>query len=133
MGLECLSRGCRFVTFFESDRSALKRLRENLQSLDVGARAKIVPGDLFKWSETDGKAVERIDLIFMDPPYSFARENSAAITKLTERLATEHLASDGIVIFRHDLADDVELPPLRRYDVRDYGSMRVEFFTHPES
>src|SRR3954463_11454418 len=35
MGLECLSRGAAAVTFFESDRSALARLRKNIDA--VGA------------------------------------------------------------------------------------------------
>src|SRR5277367_2360417 len=49
MGLECLSRGCRFVTFFESDRSALKLLEKNISILAVKDRARVVGGDLFRW------------------------------------------------------------------------------------
>src|SRR5580658_9021917 len=46
MGLESLSRGCKFVTFFESDRSALKLLEKNISVLGAKDRSKIIAGDL---------------------------------------------------------------------------------------
>src|SRR5580693_9482897 len=49
MGLECLSRGAKHVTFFEADRSAVDRLRKNIETLGVKNRANIITGDLFKW------------------------------------------------------------------------------------
>ena len=48
MGLECLSRGATAATFFEADRSALKRLEKNIATLQVGERSKVVSGDLFR-------------------------------------------------------------------------------------
>jgi len=133
MGLECLSRGCRFVTFFESDRSALKRLRENLQALSLSGRGAVVPGDLMKWAQSAPPAQQPIDLIFLDPPYRMSVDDPQSLSKLTARLASNHLAKSGIVIFRHNIQDNIELPALRRYDARDYGPMRIEFLTHPEA
>src|SRR3954467_11453405 len=49
MGLECLSRGAKQVTFFEADRAALARLHQNIAALKVADRARVVPGDLFRW------------------------------------------------------------------------------------
>ncbi len=49
MGLECLSRGSAFVEFFETDRSAVERLRQNIKALGVAERCKVRPGDLFSW------------------------------------------------------------------------------------
>src|SRR5436309_2356542 len=49
MGLECLSRGARLVAFFEADRSALARLKQNIAALGVSERSLIIGGDLFKW------------------------------------------------------------------------------------
>src|SRR5580693_2175081 len=42
MGLECLSRGASSVTFFESDRSAVKRLEENISILKVVDHSVVV-------------------------------------------------------------------------------------------
>jgi hypothetical protein len=41
----------------------------------------------------------------------------------------DHLAAEAVVVYRHDAADALQLDPLRRFDVRDYGAMRVEFLT----
>src|SRR5688500_4617896 len=49
MGLECLSRGAGQVTFFDADRSALQRLRKNIETLGVQKQAAVIPGDLFRW------------------------------------------------------------------------------------
>ena len=46
-------------------------------------------------------------------------------------LAQRHLAPDGLVCFRHDAADSLELPSLRVADTRQYGSMTVELLSRP--
>jgi len=129
MGLECLSRGAKHVTFFEADRSAADRLRRNIDTLGVKDRSTIITGDLFKWfaaASTKGKA----DLIFLDPPYRFLREKPAELVTLASQFQN-HLTETGIVIFRHDAADSLALPPLQVADVRTYGSMTLEFLTQP--
>jgi 16S rRNA (guanine966-N2)-methyltransferase len=127
MGLESLSRDAEFATFFEADRSALKLLSENLKALGVQERARIIPGDIFKWSRHAPPPEKKIDLIFLDPPYAMLRERGEDLIALARILAEEHLAPDGLVVFRHDVGDALELPPLSQVDVKDYGPMRVEF------
>ena len=125
MGLECLSREAKAVTFFESDRSALKLLRENIASLDVAGRSTVVNTNLFDWfakTAADGK----VDLVFLDPPYRFLRERPEELQALAAVLVERHLGKDALVVFRHDSADQLELPPLVGEDVRTYGSMMIE-------
>jgi 16S rRNA (guanine(966)-N(2))-methyltransferase RsmD len=128
MGLESLSRGASDATFFEADRSALTRLRKNIETLGVGGRSVTVGGDLFKWfsvHETSTPA-RSIDLIFLDPPYRFLREKGPELQALAQRMAA-HLKPDGTIVFRHDAADALPLPTLSRYDERIYGGMALEF------
>jgi 16S rRNA (guanine966-N2)-methyltransferase len=127
MGLECLSRGARAAWFFEQDRSALQRLRENIASLKVEDRSTVIGQDLFKWFERTGGS-EQADLVFLDPPYRFLKEKPDALRHLAARLAGEYLNQSATVIFRHDAADELELAPLERYDQRRYGSMLIELF-----
>ena len=128
MGLESLSRGAEHATFFEADRSAVARLRKNLATLGVAGRATVVSGDLFRWFDAD-PAEARADVLFLDPPYRFLRERADALRQLSGALARRHLAPDGVVVFRHDAADALELPGLHRYDSRTYGGMTLEFMT----
>ncbi len=125
MGLECLSRGAAFATFFDADRSALARLRRNIDAVGVAARSKVIPGDLFKWFRATDPT-PAIDFAFLDPPYRFLTERPDDVRSLGRRLALM-LKPDGIVIFRHDAADQLSLPGLRHFDQRAYGGMMLEF------
>ena len=126
MGLECLSRGATRVTFFETDRSAVSRLRRNVETLGVVDRSNVVTRDLFAWFDAAPAVEDRVDLVFLDPPYRFLREKSDALVALAERLSRHHLAPAGTVVFRHDAGDRLELPALERYDQREYGGMTIE-------
>jgi 16S rRNA G966 N2-methylase RsmD len=148
LGLECLSRGAEHVTFFESNRSAVARLRRNLRALRVELRSTLISQDLFRWfagHEREGEAPAkpnatgqprlggslalpdcRIQLVFLDPPYSFVRDRAPDLCQLAGQIASSHLADDGIVIFRHDSRDHLELTALARYDQREYGGMTIE-------
>jgi len=126
MGLECLSRGAAFVSFFEADRSALERLKKNIAAVKVESRSQVIPGDLFNWFAAN-RPSDRADLIFLDPPYRYLRENPDQLRKLAESIAENHLASDGWVIFRHDVRDELGLAPLKVVDRREYGGMVLEF------
>ena len=150
MGLECLSRGASHATFFESDRAALARLRRNIDALKVRERATVIPSDLFRWfgersvgsasadrlffgaasnRSAEADPTPRVDLIFLDPPYRFLRTRPTDLQRLAERLAIHHLAPTGTVIFRHDAADRLDLPPLKPQDTRTYGGMTLELLT----
>ena len=129
MGLESLSRGAKKALFFEADRSALTRLRKNIETLKVADQSQVVPGDLFRWFRqpaTDHHA----DVIFLDPPYVFLRERPAELTALAESMQGR-LSPEGVVVFRHDAADALALPALERFDTREYGGMTLEFLRRP--
>ena len=121
LGLECVSRGAAKTTFFEEDRSALARLRENIAALGVARRCRIVAGDLFNAIR---HMEETPNIVFLDPPYPLVRERPADLRELAGRLR-------GLVVFRHDGADPLELPPLRSFDQRQYGQMTIEFLSRP--
>jgi 16S rRNA (guanine966-N2)-methyltransferase len=135
MGLECLSRGARHVTFFESDRSAGALLRRNIVALGVQRRCKVIDRNLFRWIESsEGRGrTQRAGLVFLDPPYRFLRERAADLQQLAVRLATDHVSPGGLVVFRHDAADALHLPPLATVESRTYGQMAIELLRAPIS
>lgn len=129
MGLESLSRGAAHATFFEADRSAAARLRRNIETLAVGNRSAVITHDIFRWYA--GAATvptgRQADVIFLDPPYRFLRERADDLKRLAGMMAAAHLRPDGVIVFRHDAADRLELPGLRVADERTYGGMSLEF------
>jgi 16S rRNA (guanine966-N2)-methyltransferase len=126
MGLESLSRGAAHVTLFEVDRSAVQRLKKNIAALGVADRVELIAGDLFRWFDAT-QPVERADLVFLDPPYRFLKEQTDPMRRLGRRIADHHLAAGGIVIFRHGARDKLDLPGLAAADERTYGGMTLEF------
>ncbi|HEY7089367.1 MAG TPA: 16S rRNA (guanine(966)-N(2))-methyltransferase RsmD [Tepidisphaeraceae bacterium] len=129
LGLESLSRGAKHVTFFERDRSALGRLKQNIEALKVQDRIAVVAHDIFMWMgkpETSAATLD-VDLVFLDPPYRFLRERADELQRLADAIGRHHLATKGVIVFRHDARDRLELPSLVRYDEREYGGMTLEF------
>jgi 16S rRNA (guanine966-N2)-methyltransferase len=126
MGLESLSRGAARATFFEADRSALARLRKNIAAVGVADRSTVVAGDLFRWFAATTPA-QRADVVFLDPPYRFLSERPNELRKLAGSIASAHLAPGGVMVFRHDARDALDVPGLAPDDRREYGGMVLEF------
>ena len=139
MGLEVLSRGGKFAKFFEADRSALSRLRQNIAALKINDQCTVIATDIFKWAVAapPPESDQRANLLFLDPPYRYLNERADELRQLTTTLARNHLAPNAFIVFRHDDNDELDLTQgqdlsglsIRRYDSRTYGGMRVEFLT----
>ena len=71
LGIEALSRGALHATFVETGRNALAALRENLETLQLGAQGRVVPGDALAHLERIAAEGEVYDLVLLDPPYGF--------------------------------------------------------------
>jgi 16S rRNA (guanine966-N2)-methyltransferase len=66
LGIEALSRGAEHCTFVESDRHALSAIHDNIATLGLTGRTRVMSGDVLAM-------LPRIDcdLAFADPPYGF--------------------------------------------------------------
>lgn len=128
MGLECVSRGAAHAHLFDADRGALAALKRNIEALRVGPRATVHAGDLFKLAPPllqKLAAAGGVDVIFLDPPYRFLVEKPDELLGLCPAIVGA-LKPDGVVSFRHDTADKLELPGLTVGRVLTYGSMTIE-------
>lgn len=77
VGIEALSRGAKHAIFIERNRQALAVLRENLDALQIGEEATVVPGSAALLLH-DHPA----DIAFVDPPYERTKEYEDALTCL---------------------------------------------------
>lgn len=73
VGFEALSRGAASVVFIESDKLALKCIKQNVQSLQVEDQSTIYGGDVFRYLEYLQKKSVQFDIIFADPPYQLGQ------------------------------------------------------------
>ena len=129
LGLEALSHGAATCAFAEKDRTAVARLRRNIETLDVAERCIVWSGDVSVRLRHRLRGLDQpIDLAFVDPPYAQSRRWSwrQAEREIFAPLA-EHLHEQGTVIVRMeagaDLPEVVGTLALRR--VRKYGGMVV--------
>lgn len=66
IGIEALSRGAAHCTFVERDRAALRALEENIDTLGLGERTRVLRSDAGPAASTLD-----VDIAFVDPPYDF--------------------------------------------------------------
>ena len=103
LGLEALSRGAAAAVLVECDRHAAAALRESIERLGAGARARLFeqPAQSFL-----AAAVDRFDVVFLDPPFD-AGALPAALGQLTAR----GLLAPGARVYLECRADE-PLPAL---------------------
>jgi 16S rRNA (guanine966-N2)-methyltransferase len=116
LGLEALSRGAESAVFVENAPAALRALRENLDALGAGPRARVMRVDALRYVE--GLEAGAFDLAFADPPYG---QGFAAA--LLERFARVPFA--GLLCVEHGRGD--ELPELPGARTRRYGDTSLTF------
>jgi 16S rRNA (guanine(966)-N(2))-methyltransferase RsmD len=81
LGIEALSRGAGEAVFVERDRAALRALAANLDALGLAPpRAQLLRADALAALEGARRRKETYDLIFIDPPYSQARDWGPELT-----------------------------------------------------
>ena len=102
VGLEALSLGAARVVFVENDPKAARLIRRNLDTLGVADRARVLQNDASRLTP----AAERVDAVFLDPPYGRG---------LAERaLARLHdggwLAEDAVVLVELGKGDTFTTP-----------------------
>jgi len=89
------------------------------------------PGpEFYPEGQTGRTSPPQADIIFLDPPYRYLSDQPEDLRRLGRALAQQHLRPQGMVVFRHDSRDSLELPGLSRYDQRTYGGMTLEFLAN---
>ena len=102
-GLECISRGAAKVYFVENYIQSLEILNKNIKKLKYEKKATVFNKDVFSFFENKEIKNEKLDLIFLDPPYK--EEN---IEIILENIVKLKLLKDSglIVLHRHKKSKD---------------------------
>lgn len=120
LGLEALSRGAASVDFVESDPTAFRVLRENIDLLDAGSRCTVYRENALKFVSrvSDGlNDAAAYDVAFADPPYR---------KKLAFELAERWLKRPFATIFGVEHESSESMPA--DGDTRRYGDTSVTIF-----
>lgn len=99
-GLESLSRGGESCVFIEKDREVAALLRENIESLGLGDRARVFVGDALGAGAL-AQCPRPVHLAFFDPPYAMMRDELQRRRTLDQvSRAVALLDDDGFAILR---------------------------------
>ena len=124
-GIECLSRGARYVTFVENYHDVLNILKKNLISLKDVDNYKIIEKDINN-NSFFSKISSSYDIIFLDPPYK--DKNLSIILKSI--IANKNLSENGIIIIhRHKKEDDLLPDNLNILEKKIYGLSKITFLS----
>lgn len=120
ISIEAISRGASRAVAIEKDRKAQGVIAQNLATLGLEDRIKLIKANCRAWSETSQDML--FDLIIADPPYN-------DINLSTISLLTRHLKSTGSMILSHpgrELAPTVNGVVV--VDNREYGDAALAIY-----
>ena len=117
-GLECISRGSKFVFFLENYSPVLEILRINIANLKYENRSKVINIDAFKINKNTFKIDQKFQIIFCDPPYK-EKKIELLIKKIIEM---DILEKDGIIIIHRKKGNLDNYPKkFKVIDTKSYG------------
>jgi 16S rRNA (guanine966-N2)-methyltransferase len=123
LAIEALSRGADSAVLVERDRRAVAAIRANLDAIGE-AGARVEPVDALAWLR---RARGEYDLVFLDPPYSSARDLGGRLSQALPAV----LSKDAHIVSESDKRDPLILDfPLE--DERTYGETRVAIHRAPD-
>lgn len=128
LGLEALSRGATSATFIEKHVPSARVIEENIRTLDVADRAKLLITSAFLWAKRDlpnegqsfatppqGEQAPAEScpkrgvpwLVFCSPPYVFYHERRDEMLELVHRIQ-QFMPTDSVLVVEADATFDFE-------------------------
>jgi len=118
-GIECLSRYSGVdVVFTDIAPTSIKTMRDNLSTLGVGARARVIQTDAISAAQ---KYAPTSDLIFIDAPYSMHELGAALVKKIGA------LAKSGTIVIWEQESINPHQPDESKWQIlrdKTYGRAR---------
>ena len=129
LGLEALSRGAKQAIFVESAREAIVKLEANIETTGFDSASEVMWADVK--STLKLPADDRMDLVFLDPPYNMPLPQVRA--DLESLVTGGWLADEGRILV-HRTVKEAQLKPfgLELMWEREYGQSRILVFCHEE-
>lgn len=124
LGIECISRGAKEVTFVDNSKDSVELLRKNLQGID--GNFKVVNSDFSGVLRNAYVTGKKYDMIFVDPPYA-SRLGELALGMIFD---LDLLDKDGVIVFEHGAEKTYEVSDSRyKQRTKKMGTVVAEFIS----
>ena len=121
-GLECFSRGAKFITFVENYPDVLEILKKNISNMDALSYSEVIENNCFKLMKENKKFSKKFDIIFLDPPF----KNKNVNILIDQIIDHKVLKKNGIILLHRHKKDDIEITSkLNILDTRKYGISKI--------
>ena len=122
-GLECLSRGAKYVTFVENYSGVLPILKRNLSNLKIEGKYQVINDNILNNIDFK-KIINKCDIIFLDPPY---KEKKLPI--IIDQISRDKILSDNgiVIIHRHKKEEDQFTKKFKILVEKKYGISKILF------
>ena len=121
-GLECHSRGAKFITFVENYIHILDILKKNISNMNALTCSEIIEKNCFELMDDGKKFSKTFDIIFLDPPYKYNNINLL----LDQIFEQKILNKNGIILIHRHKNDDIDITSkLNILDIRKYGTSKI--------
>ena len=127
LGIEALSRGADKAYLCDINRDAVKMIKQNLEKTKLKDKAVVINEDYKKALRTLNTN-EKLDIIFIDPPY----KEDIAVDSIIEIIHESRLKENGIMIIEtdeieRDLREINKIENIKIIDQRKYGRASLIF------
>ena len=120
MGLEALSQGAAFCTFFDSNKHSVKLCKINIYSLNEEVRSRVIFQDVTK-NKPRPEDQKPADLVFLDPPY-----HQKLIPKAARALYKNNWpAEDALLIMEMASDEQITSELINVLDEKKYGDTKI--------
>ena len=126
LALEALSRGAKKAILCDKSREAIDVIKKNIEKTHLEDKTKVLCMDYKKCLDT---IEEKIDIIFIDPPYKL----DIAVKSIEKILERQLLSEQGLIILETD-DEERELQEIKNLkfnikiiDLRTYGRVKLIF------
>jgi len=99
-GIEAISRGASLVFFVENAPPAMEAIRQNMKSLGIVSGYGLEPRSVSSFLRRLAQREQKLDIVFLDPPYEAAEEYALTLNLLGGECASL-LTAESIVIAEH--------------------------------
>ncbi|MDQ2799539.1 MAG: 16S rRNA (guanine(966)-N(2))-methyltransferase RsmD [Armatimonadota bacterium] len=127
VGIEALSRGARQVYFAENAKPPLEALRGNLEKFRLGPEAQVESAGTLPLLRRLLKQGIRLDIVFLDPPYSDQEAYETTLQFLAEHSA---LSAEAVVVAEHARRATLfeTIGSLKQTRIIEQGEASLSFF-----
>ena len=122
IGIEAISRGAKFVAFNDSNRQAIKVVKENLEQLKIETESYLTLNlDYLLALQQLANDNHKFDFVYIDPPYKMK-----IIGSLIKKLLSLNLLNNKAVIMAEvDRKDKEFIHPQFNLKVKNYGNTKL--------